>query len=80
MSSETTTSQKREFTPEEWSYLTKYFVGNNYRFRENIIIPRNLGPVSIKTTEEKRVEAFFESCAFKVIMSCVAGKTFYSTK
>ncbi|CAG9772746.1 unnamed protein product [Ceutorhynchus assimilis] len=73
MSSEVTDTPKRQFTPEEWIYLTNYFVGNNYRYRENIIIPRNLGPVHIKTNEEKMVEAFFEGCPFKVIMSCVAG-------
>ncbi|KAJ8956310.1 hypothetical protein NQ318_015046 [Aromia moschata] len=65
--------QKRQFSPEEWTYLTKYFVGNNYRYRENIIIPKNLGPVKIKTNEEKMVESFFESCAFKCLMSCVVG-------
>ncbi|KAL3270976.1 hypothetical protein HHI36_021479 [Cryptolaemus montrouzieri] len=64
---------KRELSPQEWSYLTRYFVGNNYRFRENIIIPKTLGPVQIKTNEEKRVEAFFESCPFKTFMSCVVG-------
>ncbi|XP_050305364.1 mitochondrial import inner membrane translocase subunit Tim22-like isoform X2 [Anthonomus grandis grandis] len=64
---------RRQFTPEEWTKLSNYFVGNNYRYRENIVIPRNLGPVQIKTNEEKMVEAFFESCPFKVIMSCVAG-------
>ncbi|CAH0548729.1 unnamed protein product [Brassicogethes aeneus] len=64
---------KRDFTPEEWGFLTKYFVGNNYRYRENIIIPKNLGPVTIKTNEEKMVEAFFESCPFKAFMSCVMG-------
>ncbi|CAH1382352.1 hypothetical protein MTP99_006318 [Tenebrio molitor] len=64
---------KRQLTPEEWSYLTQYFVGNNYRYRENIIIPKNLGPVRIKTNEEKMVEAFFESCPFKSLMSCVIG-------
>ncbi|RZC33472.1 Tim17 domain containing protein [Asbolus verrucosus] len=65
--------QKRQLTPEEWTYLTHYFVGNNQRFRENIIIPKNLGPVQIKSNEEKMVEAFFESCPFKSLMSCVMG-------
>ncbi|XP_044762987.1 mitochondrial import inner membrane translocase subunit Tim22 [Coccinella septempunctata] len=65
--------RKRELSPDEWSYLTKYFVGNNYRFRENIIIPRTLGPVQIKTNEEKMMEAFLESCPFKSMMSCVIG-------
>lgn len=64
---------KRELTQEEWKYLTNYFVGNNYRYRENIIIPKNLGPVAIKTDEEKMVEAFFESCPFKTVMSGVIG-------
>ncbi|KAJ8916529.1 hypothetical protein NQ315_000171 [Exocentrus adspersus] len=65
--------EKRQFTHEEWSYLTRYFVGNNYRYRENIIIPKTLGPVQIKTNEEKMVEGFFESCFFKSLMSCVVG-------
>lgn len=66
--------EKRQFTNEEWMSLTKYFVGNNYRYRENIIIPKNLGPVQIKSNEEKMVESFFESCVFKSLMSCVVGK------
>lgn len=66
--------EKRQFTNEEWTFLTKYFVGNNYRYRENIIIPKNLGPVQIKSNEEKMVESFFESCFFKSLMSCVVGK------
>ncbi|XP_017781465.1 PREDICTED: mitochondrial import inner membrane translocase subunit Tim22 [Nicrophorus vespilloides] len=70
---ENTSEQKRAFTSEEWISLTNYFVGNNQRFRENIVIPKNLGPVVIKTNEEKAVEAFFESCAFKSMMSCVIG-------
>ncbi|XP_066144944.1 mitochondrial import inner membrane translocase subunit Tim22 isoform X2 [Euwallacea fornicatus] len=53
-----------------YNHLKEHF---KKRYRENIIIPRNLGPVQIKTNEEKMVEAFFESCPFKVIMSCVAG-------
>lgn len=68
--------KKRELSSDEWSYLTKYFVGNNFRFRENIIIPRTLGPVQIKTNEEKMMEAFLESCPFKCMMSCVMGLYF----
>lgn len=67
--------EKRQMTPEEWMDLMKYFVGNNYRYRENIIIPKTLGPVQIKTEEEKMVEAMFESCPFKSLMSCVIGNT-----
>uniref|UniRef100_U5EJS0 Mitochondrial import inner membrane translocase subunit TIM22 n=1 Tax=Corethrella appendiculata TaxID=1370023 RepID=U5EJS0_9DIPT len=53
--------------------VAKHFIGNNYRFRENIIIPRTYGPVQIKTNEEKMMEAAFDSCAFKSLMSCVLG-------
>lgn len=73
MSNEPNAPSRRQFTADEWNYLTNYFVGNNFRYRENIIIPRSLGPVQIKTNEEKMVEAFFEGCPFKVVMSCVAG-------
>lgn len=73
------TTEKRQLTTEDWINLTNYFVGNNYRFRENIIIPKNLGPVKIKTNEEKMVEAAFESCAFKSFMSCVLGWCAFSS-
>jgi hypothetical protein len=62
------------FTNEEWDRLALYLIGNNTRYRENVIIPRIIGPIKIKTSEEKMVEAAFESCAFKTLMSCVAGK------
>lgn len=54
--------------------IIRYLVGNNQRYRENIIIPPLFGPVQIKTKEEKMVEAVFESCPFKSAMSCVVGK------
>ncbi|XP_054258512.1 mitochondrial import inner membrane translocase subunit Tim22-like [Macrosteles quadrilineatus] len=53
--------------------VARYFIGNNNRYRENIIIPKSMGPVYIKTNEEKMIEAAFESCAFKTTISCVAG-------
>lgn len=43
------------------------------RYRENIIIPRNVGPVKILTNEEKMLNSFFDSCTFKSIMACVLG-------
>lgn len=54
--------------------LARYFIGNNYRYRENIIIPRSVAPTVIKSNEEKMIEAFFESCPFKTLMSCVVGE------
>ena len=61
------------FSNEEWDKIALYLLGNNTRYRENIIIPRIMGPVKIKTKEEKMVEAAFESCGFKTVMSCVMG-------
>ncbi|KAK9729730.1 hypothetical protein QE152_g15784 [Popillia japonica] len=65
--------EKRKLSNEDWINLTNFFVGNNTRYRENIVIPKNLGPIKVKTDEEKMVEAAFESCAFKSFMSCVIG-------
>lgn len=61
------------FTPEEIDQIAKYLVGNQRRERENIIIPRTFIPTVIKTREEKAVEAIFESCPFKSVLSLVAG-------
>ncbi|XP_058818381.1 mitochondrial import inner membrane translocase subunit Tim22 [Topomyia yanbarensis] len=61
------------FPNSELDEVAKHFIGNNHRFRENIIIPKMYGAVQIKTNEEKLVEAAFESCAFKSLMSCVLG-------
>lgn len=32
-----------------------------------------MGPVTIKTNEEKLVESVFESCTFKSVIACVIG-------
>jgi import inner membrane translocase subunit TIM22 len=58
---------------EEMDKIALYLIGNHQRFRENIIIPRALGGGYIKSNEEKTIEGFMESCAFKSIMSCVIG-------
>lgn len=68
--------EKRKLSNEDWVNLTNFFVGNNTRYRENIVLPKNLGPIKLKSDEEKMVEAAFESCAFKSLMSCVIGKVF----
>lgn len=49
------------------------FLIQQQRFRENIIIPRIIGPVQIKSNEEKRIESIMESCVFKSSMSCILG-------
>lgn len=57
----------------DYDALAKYLVGNQYRWRDNIIIPRILGPVVIKTNEEKMIESTVESCPFKSLTSCIIG-------
>ncbi|XP_043504729.1 mitochondrial import inner membrane translocase subunit Tim22 isoform X2 [Polistes fuscatus] len=57
----------------EWDKLAVHLIGIRERYRENIIIPTTIGPVQIKTNEEKMVERVMESCVFKSIMSCVLG-------
>lgn len=64
---------------EEWDKIAIHLVGTQQRFRENIIIPRALGGGYIKSNEEKTIERFMESCAFKSIMSCVLGLEFVIT-
>lgn len=66
-------SPSHGFTPQEMDSMLKYFVGNNYKYRDQIIIPRTVGPIQIKSIDEKRVEAFFESCAFKSFVASVMG-------
>ncbi|XP_043272792.1 mitochondrial import inner membrane translocase subunit Tim22 [Venturia canescens] len=66
--------EKRVFMSDaEWDKLAVYFVGTQQRFRENIIIPRTVIPMQIKTNEEKTIEAAMESCVFKSLMACVVG-------
>lgn len=72
--SEPSTSSSAKVSPNmSLDVLAHYFLDTSQRYRENIIIPKHLGPVSIKSDEEKMVENFFESCSFKTIMSCVIG-------
>ncbi|XP_012288310.1 mitochondrial import inner membrane translocase subunit Tim22 [Orussus abietinus] len=66
--------EKRIFVNDaDWDKIAVHLIGNQKRFRENIIIPRIMGPVHIKSNEEKTIEMVMESCAFKSIMSCVLG-------
>ncbi|XP_068208870.1 mitochondrial import inner membrane translocase subunit Tim22 [Palaemon carinicauda] len=61
------------FTPQEIDQIAKYLIANPTRVRDNVIIPRTFVPTIMKTREEKAVEAVFESCPFKSVMSLVAG-------
>ncbi|XP_063541392.1 mitochondrial import inner membrane translocase subunit Tim22 [Cydia strobilella] len=63
----------RFYEKNDYESLAKYLIGNNYRYRENILIPRFLGPPEIKSNEEKMIEAAVESCPFKSLTSCIVG-------
>ncbi|XP_031845726.1 mitochondrial import inner membrane translocase subunit Tim22 [Nomia melanderi] len=67
-------SEKRIFLNDaEWDKIAVYLINNQHRYRENIVIPRTIGPVYIKSNEEKRIESIVESCTFKSICSCLIG-------
>lgn len=66
--------KKPLFTPQEIDQIAKFLVLNQRRERENMIIPRSFTPTVIKSKEEKLVEATFESCPFKSVLSLVAGE------
>ncbi|XP_051172217.1 mitochondrial import inner membrane translocase subunit Tim22 [Leptopilina boulardi] len=68
-----TSSVKEKPRLSEWDQIMINLIGNQQRFRENIVIPRILGQVHIKSVDEKRVEMVMESCVFKSFMSCVIG-------
>jgi len=55
--------------------LAQMLIGPNKRISDRIIMPISLGH-QIKTNEELRVEAVFESCTFKTITSCAVGFAF----
>jgi len=48
-------------------------LSNDPKYKQSLVVPRTLGPIAMKTREEKLVEAGFDSCAFKAVMSCVLG-------
>ncbi|XP_076548439.1 mitochondrial import inner membrane translocase subunit Tim22 isoform X2 [Osmia lignaria lignaria] len=75
-SSNSTSSEangEKILTNNELDSIPLYLIGTQQRFRDNIIIPRTVGPVRFKTNEEKMIENVMESCTFKSIASCVIG-------
>uniref|UniRef100_A0A1B0DAA4 Mitochondrial import inner membrane translocase subunit TIM22 n=1 Tax=Phlebotomus papatasi TaxID=29031 RepID=A0A1B0DAA4_PHLPP len=61
------------FDNDDLDSMAKHFIGNMQRYRENVVIPKNLGPVKIMTNEEKMVQNAMDSCTFKSVMACVMG-------
>lgn len=66
-------SKKVFLNDAELDNIALFLIGNHRRFRDNIIIPRMLGPVEIKTNEDKRMERIGETCIFKGFSSSVMG-------
>lgn len=71
MSSDGSSENVREIN---FSELMNALIGPNKRVRENVIFPVGLFPHKVKTRDELRVEAAFESCAFKTGLSCILGE------
>lgn len=66
-------SEKSIISDTDMDNIALYLIGHQQRFRDNIILPRTVGPVRLKTNEEKLIENVMESCTFKSIASCVIG-------
>lgn len=60
-------------TSSEIEAVCEYMIEHPFRPGENVVLPSVLLPVAIKSWEEKTVQAVFESCPFKAILSGVAG-------
>ncbi|KOX75672.1 Mitochondrial import inner membrane translocase subunit Tim22 [Melipona quadrifasciata] len=67
------TSENTAISDMDLDNIARYVIGTQQRFRENIIIPRTVGPVQLKTNEQKLIESAMESCIFKSIASCIIG-------
>lgn len=61
------------FTPQQIDQIAKFLVTNQRRPRDEYINIKHFTPVAFKTKEEKMIGAAFESCAFKSMLSLVAG-------
>ncbi|XP_055695702.1 mitochondrial import inner membrane translocase subunit Tim22 [Lutzomyia longipalpis] len=61
------------FENDDMDSMARHFIGNMQRYRENVVIPKNLGPVKILTNEEKMIQNAMDSCTFKSVMACVMG-------
>ncbi|RWS24435.1 mitochondrial import inner membrane translocase subunit Tim22-like protein [Leptotrombidium deliense] len=53
--------------------LTTAVLQDGIKKRQSVFIPVIFGRQEVKSADEKRVEAFMESCAFKTVLSGVAG-------
>lgn len=59
----------------KFSYLMQRFIDPDTRFKamDNLFVPNLYGAGLMQNKQELLIQAFFESCAFKATMSCVAG-------
>lgn len=59
----------------KFSYLMNRFINPDTRFKSmsNIVIPNQYGSGLLRNPQELMIQNLFESCAFKAMMSCVAG-------
>lgn len=73
---ESTDSPKLDETREiKFSYLMDRFVNPDTRSKmmSNIVVPNQYGAGLMRSPQELMIQNLFESCAFKAMMSCVAG-------
>lgn len=71
-STERNSDETREI---KFSYLMDRFVNPDTRSKlmNNIVVPNQYGAGLMRSPQELMIQNLFESCAFKAMMSCVAG-------
>ena len=59
----------------KFSYLMQRFIDPNSKFKlmDNLFVPNLYGAGLMRSRQELMIQNLFESCAFKALMSCVAG-------
>ncbi|CAK9816351.1 Mitochondrial import inner membrane translocase subunit Tim22 [Anthophora quadrimaculata] len=66
-------NEKKGINDTDLDHIAMYLTTSQQRFRENIIIPRTVGPVHLMNNEEKLIQRLMESCIMKTVSSCVMG-------
>jgi len=58
---------------EDVQEVLKTLSTRDIRMNQRFVVPKTWGQMADPTKEEKLIQAFFESCGFKSLMSCVLG-------
>ena len=60
---------------DSFSFIVDHVIGDR-KLKTNVFLPNMFGPNQMRTNQELMVTGVMESCAFKAVLSCVAGMLF----